>query len=163
MPKATISRPRMQSSAWLAIFLVVSTLLTMLVATLILTGTVGVDAIGYLVLPIGASALIATIPYWRSMDEPSKEAHKFATLWGMGMACFIVGTIGFEMAAFPGVHGPVQDLVEGWIAFSKGVFGDLQGAVGFYLGIVASVLVLTLGYFIVWVGWWARQRMGTAS
>ena len=121
------------------------------------------EGLGYFTLVAFLLSSAATIPYWRSLDEPSREAHKFAVWWGLGWAFAIVTAIGAELMFFSGLRDLVQGWVEGWIAFSKGILGKQQGAVGFYLGILASTFALGLGYILVWLGWWARQRVGTKT
>jgi hypothetical protein len=83
--------------------------------------------------------------------------------WGMGMALMLVVVIGFQMMFSRGARDLAQGLVESFIAFTRGFFGTQQGAVGVFIGVIASVHVLLLGYGLTWLAWWARQRIGTRS
>jgi hypothetical protein len=101
--------------------------------------------------------------YWRMIDEPSREAHKFAFFWGGGSGAGIVLLIGIALMFFPGPRDLVQGWIEGFIAVTKGAFGKQQGAVGVCLAIMIGTMLQCLAYLLVWIGWWARQRIGTTS
>ena len=163
MAKSGHSRPKVGQSAWSGIVLVASLLVVVLMVTLYRFEIIGMEGMGYFTLLTFLLATLAVLPYWQSLDEPSREAHKFAVWWGLGWAFAIVTVLGCEMLFFSGLRDVVQGWVEGWIAFSDGELGEQQGAVGFYLGILASTFMLGLGYILVWIGWWARQRIGTQA
>ena len=163
MPKSSGPGRKMGTRAWTTIMFVAPVLLSVLATTLFLFRIIDWEGVGNLMLLAVISALVPSIPYWRSMDEPSREAHKFAVFWGMGLALMLVVLVGFQMMFSRGARELVQGLVESFMSFSKGFFGEQQGAVGFSLGVFMSVYVLLLGYGLTWLGWWARQRVGTKA
>jgi hypothetical protein len=96
-------------------------------------------------------------------SKPMMRPWQWGMVWGVGVAFLFVMLIGFEMQFFSGLRDLAQGWVEGWIAIGEGKYGEQQGAVGFYLGMLASSFLLALGYVLVWIGWWARQRIGTKA
>ena len=164
MPKSDGSGLKIRPWAWGMILFVLPTVgLVVVMSALHRFKIIGVEGLGFFFIAMFVVSTVASILYWRGLDEPSREAHKFATFWGAGFALLFAGLIGLEMLFFPGLRDLAQGWVDGWIAFSKGKFGEEQGPVGFYLGILASATLLGLGYVLVWIGWWVRQRMGTKS
>ncbi|HEV7693818.1 MAG TPA: hypothetical protein VGO52_23490 [Hyphomonadaceae bacterium] len=163
MPKSGQMRPKVKPGVWAGMLVAASVLTAALMATLFRMKIIGMEGQGYFFLLAFVFAMLAMVPYWRSLDEPSREAHKFAVFWGLGWAFAFVMLIGIELMHFGGLRDLVQGWVEGWIAFSKGISGEQQGAVGFYLGIVASTFLMGLAYILVWLGWWAHQRMGAKA
>jgi len=163
MPKSGQAWAKGHSSRWVVILLVASFLLGVVTVALFKSGRIGLEGLGYSGFATFLLSTVAMFPYWRSLDEPSREAHKFAVFWGLGWAFAIVTALGMELMFFSGLRDFVQGWIEGWIAFNGGILGEQQGAVGFYLGILATSFLLGAGYVLVWIGWWARQRMGTKA
>lgn len=161
MPKSGFSKLMSSPGARVARILVA--LVIVWVVALPVFKTFGAEGVGYMGLFVVVPATYMSLRWWRSLDEPSKEAHKFAFLWGWGGGAGIVALIGILLAYFAGPRDLVQGWVEGWIALSKGYLGAQQGAVGAYLTIIAATILQTLAYMLVWLGWWARQRVGTTS
>lgn len=146
-----------------AILFALSLLGAILMAALNLGGVISVEGLGYFLPLVMLTTLVANIIYWLRIDEPSREAHKFAFFWGAGFALTAIALIGGELMFLPGFRRIVQGWIESWIAFTRGILGDEPAAVGFYVGFLASAIVLFLGYLVVWIGWWAAQRIGTKS
>jgi hypothetical protein len=163
MAKAGVSRIKLGTAGWSTLMAVPPALVSLLAAVLFLSNIITWEGVGYFSYIAVALTLIPSFYYWRTLDEPSREAHKFAMLWGMGLALMIVALIGFAPMFFGGARDLVQGWVDGWIALSKGKFGDQQGAIGFTFGVIASTFVLLFGYLLAWTGWWASQRIGTKS
>jgi hypothetical protein len=161
MPKTGFSKLMSSPAARIARLLVVMAVVWAIAIPVF--RTFGTEGMGYILLVACAPAVYFSLRWWRSLDEPSQEAHKFAFLWGWGSAAGIVATIGIALMYFPAVRDLMQGWVEGWIAFSKGLFGTQQGATGAYLAIIACTFLQGFGYLFVWLGWWARQRIGTTS
>lgn len=85
---------------------------------------------------------VATVIYWRSIDEAAREAHKFAWFWGANGGMLVViplcALIGSErLVAVMGERTP-----GGWTLF----------------GMLAVLAAQIIGYGLVWAGWWLRQR-----
>ena len=163
MLKSVGSPWKMGTKAWSTIMFVTPALVGVLAITLFMLRVIGWEGVGNLMLLAVIASLVPSIPYWRSMDEPSREAHKFAMFWGMGLALLPVMAMGFQVMFSGGVRDIVQGLVESFISSSKGFFGQQQAAVGFFFGIFISVHILLLGYGLTWLGWWARQRIGAKA
>jgi hypothetical protein len=161
MPKMGISR--LMSSPAARVVRVLLVVVAIWAIAIPVFKTFGTEGMGYIILLAFLPATFLTLRWWRRLDEPSREAHKFAFLWGWGGAAAVVVLIGIAVMYFPGARDLVQGWIEGWIAFSKGIFGEQQGAVGVYLTIIASGFLQGLGYLLVWIGWWGRQRIGTTS
>jgi hypothetical protein len=163
MPKTGGSHMKIGTAGWSTLMVVPSTLVTFLAAALFLSKIITWEGVGYFALVSFALTLVPSFYYWRTLDEPSREAHKFAMFWGMGLALMIVALIGLALMFFGGARDLMQGWVEGWITFSKGKLGDQQGAVGFTFGVMASTFILLIGYLLAWTGWWASQRIGTKA
>jgi hypothetical protein len=163
MPKTESSSLKLGTTGWSALMVVPSALVSLLAAVLFLSKIITWEGVGYLSLLAFALTLVPSLYYWRTLDEPSREAHKFGMFWGMGLALMIVVLIGFALIFFGGARDLVQGWVEGWIALSKGMFGTQQGAIGFTFGVMAATFILLFGYMFAWTGWWASQRIGTKA
>ncbi|ADG11332.1 hypothetical protein B7G68_14775 [Caulobacter segnis] len=85
---------------------------------------------------------IASVVYWRNIDEAAREAHKFAWLWGGSVAMLVVLALAFlvgdaRLVAWMGERSP-----SGWVMF----------------GVLSLTTAQMIGYGLVWAGWWLRQR-----
>jgi hypothetical protein len=161
MPKSVGSGPKVGFQwGWMIGFILLTLALALITKALRQSNVLGVEGPGIFFLVMAVLSTGASMLYWRGLDEPSREAHKFAVFWGAGFVLLFVGLLGVEMMFFSGLRDIAQGWVEGWIAITDGDVGRQQGAVGFYLGMVASSTLLVLGYAVVWAGWWVRQRMG---
>jgi hypothetical protein len=127
------------------------------------SGIIGIEGSGYFFLAMWVLATVCGTLHWRGLDEPSREGHKFAAYWGVGFTLAFIMLISIEMLFFSGLRDLAQGWIDSWIAFSNARFGEAQGPVGFYLGMMASTALLGLGYLLAWLGWWARQRIGTKT
>lgn len=138
-------------------------LLSVLTPILLRSGIITLAWMGWIFPLMMVLAFIPGLVYWRGLDEPSREAHKFAMFWGAGMAFLLVGLTGFELMVVPGFREAAQEWIESFIAATDGRLGQEPAAVGLWVGVLGSVGVLLLGYVIAWIGWWVRQRVGTTA
>ena len=82
------------------------------------------------------------VVYWRNIDEAAREAHKFAWFWG--------GTGGLlSMLPLGALVGNERLLA---------VFSERSPGEWVALGFLALLTAQLIGYALVWVGWWLRQR-----
>jgi hypothetical protein len=90
-----------------------------------------------------AVVTVASVIYWRNLDEAAREAHKFAWMWG-GSAAIVL--------ALPIL--PLLNTVQLVAMFGPHPPGD------WVIGGVLSLLGLQIaGYGLTWAGWWlVRQR-----
>jgi hypothetical protein len=85
---------------------------------------------------------VASVIYWRNLDEAAREAHKFAWFWGGSASLVLVIPIlpllnTAQLVAAFGPHPPSD-----WV-----------------IGGVLSLLGLqVVGYSLIWVGWWLVRR-----
>lgn len=97
---------------------------------------------GYALLAVAPFMIVASVIYWRNIDEAAREAHKFAWFWGGSGSILLAAPLAMlvgdaRLTALAGRHSPSE-----W--FAIGVF---------------SLLVFQLtAYVLVWVVWWLRQR-----
>ena len=97
---------------------------------------------GYALLAVAPFMIVASVIYWRNIDEAAREAHKFAWFWGGSGSILLAAPLAMlvgdrRLSALAGEHSPSE-----W--FAIGVF---------------SLLVFQLtAYVLVWAGWWLRQR-----
>jgi len=91
---------------------------------------------------------VASIWYWRHIDETAKEAHKFSWYWGssFGIALVVVFCV-FSLAGLNTIH------MFAWVMPDTPTPHDI-----FFAGIYAAVLAQVLCYGIVWIFWWLRMR-----
>lgn len=93
-------------------------------------------------LAVVVSLFAASVVYWRNIDEAAREAHKFAWFWG--------GTGG--LLALPAIATLVTS--ERLVA----VLGQREPGEWVAFGFMSLLTAQILGYGLVWVGWWLRQR-----
>jgi len=93
-------------------------------------------------LMVIAAMFVASVIYWRNIDEAAREAHKFAWFWG-------------------GAGGLLVMLPIAALATSDrlvAVFGQREPSEWAILGVMSMLTVQLAGYGLVWSGWWLRQR-----
>lgn len=98
--------------------------------------------IGAITIVLAVLGSIASVAYWRNIDEAAREAHKFAWMWGGSTAMilalpspFLIGDA--SLIALMGQRSPTE-----WVA----------------VGIVVLIIAQLIGYGLAWAGWWLRQR-----
>lgn len=105
---------------------------------------------------LGGLALIWLIAFatfaWLRLDEPSREAHKFAWFWGGAPALVVMQLLGVAAVATPFVGEPVAAFVA-----SQSKNGATPES-GFFVGVFSAAIVQILGYGLVWTGWWLSKR-----
>lgn len=98
--------------------------------------------LGLVFAAIVLAGVVASVVYWRNIDEAAREAHKFAWMWGGSSAMLLALPLPFlvgdaRLVALMGQRSPAE-----WAA----------------TGIVALITAQLIGYGLVWAGWWLRQR-----
>ena len=151
----------MGPKGWLAVAIAPALILVVLDAM----DAIGFEAVRYLFLVSLVWAVVFAFVSWKQLDDPSREAYKFASFWGAGSGLGIGGLVVFVFVAFPGATG---DLIQSWIdSYSGGPSpesdGWRPGPVGYFLGVASMIVVQTALFLLVWLGWWAHQRLGTKS
>lgn len=91
------------------------------------------------------AAVWATLAYWTRLDEAAREAHKAAWLWGGGAGMAVM------VLAVPIL--PHLDLYDVFPSAAQATPADLVAA-----GVLACVLVQSVGYVAGWAIWWLRAR-----
>lgn len=92
-------------------------------------------------------AYLFSIAWMRTIDEAAREAHKTAWYWG-GTAGMAVAGVGIVLTALPDARTWVFDLGER----TDPAYYMAAGALG-------TMFLMSLGYTLVWVGWWlSRSR-----
>ncbi|HVI31374.1 hypothetical protein [Phenylobacterium sp.] len=92
------------------------------------------------------TALVASVMWWRMLDEVARDAHKTAWYWGasFGMLVGLVGLMLLERSdgglITTGLHGGTTP--ESFVA----------------LGAILVISAQLVGYLLVWVGWWISKR-----
>lgn len=98
------------------------------------------------VLMIGA--MVMSVAWMRAIDEAAREAHKAAWFWG-GCSGMALGSVGIVLATLP------QAETLQFVAWN----GRTDPAAYMAAGAFAMMMLMTLGYIIVWAWWWlARTR-----
>jgi hypothetical protein len=99
---------------------------------------------------LAALAMAGTVYWMRDIDELAQRAHYVAWFWGGSTAiCVLL----FFVLAAPALQQIVDfPAIESALAPMAG-----EGA-GFIAGVMASLLVLTLGYGAWWLVFWLRKR-----
>jgi len=83
-----------------------------------------------------------SIIYWRNIDEAARAAHTFAWFWGGAGGMLAILPIGLVVST--------ERLVA--------MFGQRDPLEWATLGFVSLLTAQLVGYGLVWVGWWLRQR-----
>lgn len=90
---------------------------------------------GAMALGIGISVM-----FWQRMDEAAREAHKWASYWGVGAGM----TVGAPLFLFEEGSARIRDQLG---------LGD-----SFANGALSVVLLQLAGYGLAWGFWWLRRR-----
>lgn len=104
--------------------------------------------IGAIAVALMVGALAVGVVWMRSIDEAAREAHKAAWYWG-GTGGMAVGGVLAIMAALPGAtHWTIPafyvDRMDPAAYAASGAFG--------------LMLLMVIGYAIVWAWWWLVRR-----
>ncbi|WP_332658867.1 hypothetical protein [Brevundimonas sp.] len=99
------------------------------------------------VLMVGA--MVMSVAWMRAIDEAAREAHKAAWFWG-GCSGMAVGGVGIVLAGLPQARG-LQ-----FVAWD----GRTDPAAYMAAGAFAMMMLMTLGYIIVWAWWWLARTRG---
>lgn len=89
------------------------------------------------------TALVATLAYWRRLDEAAREAHKWAWYWGGSL-----GMLPGLLLPFTGRLGP--DVAER--------LGFVEAHELMHFGAMAVLTSMIAGYTVAWLVWWLRKR-----
>ena len=98
--------------------------------------------LGYALLVLAPFMVVASVIYWRNIDEAAREAHKFAWFWGGSGSILLAAPLTLlvgdaRLTALAGQHTPSE-----WFA----------------IGVFSLLVVQLTGYVLVWAIWWLRQR-----
>ncbi|WP_334161904.1 hypothetical protein [Phenylobacterium sp.] len=91
-------------------------------------------------------ALVASIMWWRLLDEVARDAHKTAWYWGASLGMF-VGLVGLILL----------ERTEGGL-ITAGLNGGTTPEAFVALGAILVISAQLVGYLLVWVGWWISKR-----
>lgn len=105
---------------------------------------------------VGAAVLIWLVAFtmyaWVRLDEPSREAHKFAWFWGGALALVVIMLIAVGAVASPIIGEPVAAFV------ANQARSATTPEAGFFVGVFSAAVVQVLGYGLVWTCWWLSKR-----
>ena len=93
-------------------------------------------------------AMVISVAWMRSIDEAAREAHKAAWFWG-GCGGMSVGGVLVILATLPQAAE--------W-RFPASYDGRTDPAAYAATGAFAMILIMGLGYTVVWAWWWLRRR-----
>lgn len=100
-----------------------------------------------IVLMIGA--MVMSVAWMRAIDEAAREAHKAAWFWG-GCSGMAVGGVGIVLASLPQAEA---------LQFAAWD-GRTDPAAYMAFGAFAMMMLMTLGYIVVWAWWWLARTRG---
>ncbi len=103
-------------------------------------------ALALLVLVVPAAGYL-TLRWWRLLDEVAQEAHKFAWYWG-GSGGMAVGGVLLCMATLPQA---------GTIHIPSWLDGRTDPAAYAATGAFGMMLLMLIGYTVVWAWWWITR------
>jgi hypothetical protein len=102
------------------------------------------------------TAVVLTVLHWKRLDEPAREAHKWAWFWG-GSIGFALGAIGASLVfAIPGLGVWLEQTASTAAQRSHGKFPATSFAVFFGIGAVAVVTLVC--HVSAWLYWWSKRR-----
>lgn len=102
-------------------------------------------------------ALVFVGPYWRRLDEASREAQRSAMMWG-GSYGLLAAIIDCTLIAFsPAGAGWVQEIATRLGERAGGRAPDTSFA--FLAGAMFTAVVSVTGFMIAWIIWWARRSV----
>ncbi|MFT4913039.1 MAG: hypothetical protein ACI9YM_001627 [Brevundimonas sp.] len=107
-----------------------------------------VCVIGIIAAALMAGGMVVSVAWMRSIDEAAREAHKAAWFWGGCGGMLACGPL-FVLASLPQAAA--------W-TFPSWFGGRTDPAAYAATGAFAVLLVMILGYTIVWAWWWWRRR-----
>lgn len=114
-------------------------------------GSVDADrAVVWIMAPFAVVAMIGAFwigaAWMRSIDEAAQEAHKAAWYWG-GTAGMALGGVPLILTVLP--QAETLDL--------PALAGRTDPAAYMATGAFAMMMLMTLGYIVVWAWWWLRR------
>lgn len=94
-----------------------------------------------------AGAIWVGAAWMKSIDEAAQEAHKASWYWG-GSTGLAIGGVGIILATLPHAEtyaiGPIQGRTDPLIYMAAGAMGIM--------------MLMLIGYIIVWAWWWLARR-----
>ncbi|MGV8928729.1 MAG: hypothetical protein ACOH1E_03165 [Brevundimonas sp.] len=115
-------------------------------------GTIASDqAVFWLVAVVSVSAMVGamaiSVAWMRSIDEAAREAHKAAWFWG-GCGGMAVGGVLVILTSLPQA---------GTLSFPSWLDGRTDPAAYAATGAFAIMLLMLMGYAVVWAWWWITR------
>jgi hypothetical protein len=104
--------------------------------------------VGAVAVIIMTGGMVVSVAWMRSIDEAAQEAHKAAWFWG-GCGGMMVGGIFIILTVLPQAR---TWAVPSWAA------DRTDPAAYAATGAFSMMLLMLLGYTIVWAWWWWRRR-----
>jgi hypothetical protein len=105
---------------------------------------------------VGGTALLWMVAFslyaWVRLDEPSREAHKFAWFWGGAPALVVIQLIAVGAVTSPIIGEPIAAFV------ASQARSAATPEAGFFVGVFSAAIVQVAGYGLVWIGWWLSKR-----
>lgn len=105
---------------------------------------------------LGAAVLLWLVAFtafaWLRLDEPSREAHKFAWFWGGAPAMVVIMLVAVGAVATPIFGDPVAAFVASQARQAA------TPEAGFFVGVFSAAVIQIIGYGLVWTGWWLSKR-----
>lgn len=95
-----------------------------------------------------------TLYAWVRLDEPSREAHKFAWFWGGAPGLVVIQLVAVGAVASPLLAEPVA----AFVATQSAAGATPEG--GFFVGVFSAAIFQIAGYGLVWTCWWLSKRAG---
>jgi len=108
----------------------------------------GVWLIGGIASLLMVGSLAVSFVWMRAIDEAAREAHKAAWFWG-GCSGMALGGVLMILSSLP--------LAERW-SFPSILDGRTDPAAYAATGAFGMLLLMIIGYTIVWAGWWLARR-----
>ena len=113
------------------------------------TGMILFWVIGVFALLAMSFAMLMSVKWMQSIDEAAREAHKAAWFWG-GTGGMALGMVFVILSSLP--QAERLTLESSWLD------GRTDPAAYMATGAILIVLLMTLGYTIVWAWWWWKRR-----
>lgn len=105
---------------------------------------------------LGTAVLLWLVAFtafaWLRLDEPSREAHKFAWFWGGAPAMVVIMLVAVGAVATPIIGEPIAAFV------ASQARAATTPEAGFFVGVFSAAVVQIIGYGLVWTGWWLSKR-----